>query len=102
MFSPGKNPLADKRLPLSVVVQASACPSGGLRTPARHATMYSSGRKISATEKFMPTPDSLFQTALSKLLIEIFDGPPGNEAYLLNPGDIGLLRQLDSISAADA
>ena len=48
------------------------------------------------------TTDSIFQNALSKLLIEIFDGPPGNEAYLLNPGDVGLLRQLDSITAADA
>jgi hypothetical protein len=47
-------------------------------------------------------PDSIFLRALTKLLTEIFDGPPGNEAYLLNPGDPGLLRQLDSISAATA
>jgi hypothetical protein len=46
--------------------------------------------------------DSVFQRALSKMLIEIFDGPPGNEAYVLNPGDPGLLAQLDSISAAAA
>lgn len=46
--------------------------------------------------------DSLFQRALSKLLVEIFDGPPGSEAYLLNPGDPGLLRQLDAISASAA
>src|SRR3954469_17684221 len=50
----------------------------------------------------MPTTDSLFQSALSKLLTEIFDGPPTSEAYLLNPGDVGLLRQLDSIDAAAA
>lgn len=50
----------------------------------------------------MPTTDSIFQRALSKLLIEIFDGPPGNEAFVLNPGDPGLLRQLDSIDAATA
>ena len=50
----------------------------------------------------MPTPASVFQSALSKTLTEIFDGPPTSEAYLLNPGDIGLLRQLESISAADA
>src|SRR5436190_22501172 len=49
----------------------------------------------------MPT-DSIFHRALSKLLIEIFDGPPTAEAYLLNPGDPGLLRQLDSIDAAAA
>ena len=48
----------------------------------------------------MNTNDGIFQRALSKLLTEIFDGPPGNEAYLLNPGDPGLLRQLESISAA--
>jgi hypothetical protein len=50
----------------------------------------------------MDTGDSLFRRALSKLLTEIFDGPPGNEAYLLNSGDPGLLRQLESVSAADA
>jgi hypothetical protein len=46
--------------------------------------------------------DEIFQRALSKLLTEIFDGPPGGEAYLLNPGDPGLLRQLDSIDAPTA
>jgi hypothetical protein len=50
----------------------------------------------------MSTSDSLFQKALSKILVEIFDGPPGQEAYLLNPGDIGLLGQLDAISASAA
>ena len=48
------------------------------------------------------TADSVFQRALGKMLIEIFEGPPGPEAYVLNPGDPGLLRQLDSISAQDA
>ena len=46
----------------------------------------------------MPTTDSVFQRALS----EIFDGPPGQEAYVLNPGDPGLLRQLDGIDASAA
>jgi hypothetical protein len=46
--------------------------------------------------------DSVFQRALSNMLTEIFDGPPGREAYLLNPGDPGLLRQLDAIDAAAA
>ena len=50
----------------------------------------------------MNASDSTFQRALSKLLIEIFNGPPAREAYLLNPGDPGLLRQLDSIDADDA
>jgi hypothetical protein len=44
----------------------------------------------------------IFQHALLKLLNEIFDGPPGNEAYLLNPGDPGLLRQLEAIDARSA
>ncbi len=50
----------------------------------------------------MNATDSIFQRALSKLLTEIFDGPPGNEAYLLNPGDVGLLRQLESLDARAA
>jgi hypothetical protein len=52
--------------------------------------------------KSMNTADSTFQRALSKLLQEIFQGPPGNEAYVLNPGDPGLLRQLDTIDAEAA
>jgi len=50
----------------------------------------------------MNATDATFQRALTKLLVEIFDGPPGNEAYVLNPGDPGLLRQLDSIPASAA
>jgi hypothetical protein len=50
----------------------------------------------------MSETDSIFQNAVSKLLTEIFDGPPGEEAYILNPGDSGLLRQLETISAATA
>src|SRR5689334_21272509 len=30
------------------------------------------------------------------------DGPPGSEAYVLNPGNSGLLCQIDTISAAVA
>jgi hypothetical protein len=50
----------------------------------------------------MNSTDSVFHEAISKLLIEIFNGPPGDEAYILNPGDPGLLRQLESLSAATA
>src|ERR1700758_4648187 len=50
----------------------------------------------------MTSTDSVFQRALSNMLTEIFDGPPGQEAYLLNPGDPGLLRQLDTIDACAA
>ena len=50
----------------------------------------------------MQPSDSIFLSALGKLLTEIFDGPPGREAFLLNPGDPGLLRQLEGIDSADA
>ena len=50
----------------------------------------------------MNAGDSIFQRALSNMLTEIFDGPPGQEAYVLNPGDPGLLRQLDTIEALEA
>ncbi len=50
----------------------------------------------------MNANDTIFQGALAKVLDEIFDGPPGGEAFLLNPGDPGLLRQLDAIDAGAA
>jgi hypothetical protein len=50
----------------------------------------------------MSAGDSVFQRALSNMLTEIFEGPPGAEAYLLNPGDPGLLGQLDTIDAGTA
>jgi hypothetical protein len=50
----------------------------------------------------MTPHDVIFRRALGQLLTEILDGPPGDQAFVLNPGDPGLLRQLDSISAATA
>ena len=50
----------------------------------------------------MTTTDSVFQRALANMLTEIFNGPPGQEAYVINPGDPGLLRQLDAIDAKTA
>lgn len=50
----------------------------------------------------MTATDSIFQRALLNMLTELFDGPPGQEAYVLNPGDPGLLRQLDTINASAA
>ena len=47
----------------------------------------------------MSPTDSVFQRALSNMLVEIFNGPPGQDAYVLNHGDPGLLRQVDSIQA---
>ena len=48
----------------------------------------------------MTSADSTFKRRLSILLTEIFNGPPGSEAFVLNPGDPGLIRQLDSIDAS--
>src|SRR5688500_13997236 len=50
----------------------------------------------------MNNSDPLFQQAVTKLLAEIFNVPYQEEAYILNPGDPGLLRQLESISAGIA
>ena len=50
----------------------------------------------------MNNADSIFKRALVKLLVEIFEGPPGGEAYVLNPGDAGLIRQLEGVSAGSA
>ena len=41
--------------------------------------------------------------ALTRLFSELVDGPHGlNEAFMLNSGDVGLLRSLDRLSAASA
>jgi hypothetical protein len=50
----------------------------------------------------MNASDGVLQRALVKILHEIIAGPPGSEAFLLNSGDPGLLRQLDSVTAAEA
>jgi hypothetical protein len=50
----------------------------------------------------MTTTDSVFQRALLKMLTEIFEGPPGQEAFVLNPGDPGLLKQLEGLEAKAA
>lgn len=50
----------------------------------------------------MTTTDAIFQRALAKMLTEIFEGPPGQEAFVLNPGDPGLLRELEGIDAGAA
>ena len=44
----------------------------------------------------------LLNASLAQLLSELVDGPPAGEAYMLNPGDAGLLRSLDRLSAAAA
>lgn len=47
----------------------------------------------------MPETNDVFFRAVQTILAEVFHGPPGNVAFLLNPGDPGLLRQLESIHA---
>ena len=48
-----------------------------------------------------PLPEHVRQT-LVLLLHELVDGPPGREAYVLNPGDPGLLASLDRLTAEAA
>jgi hypothetical protein len=50
------------------------------------------------TESNQPLPD-LVRESVVLLLHELVDGPPGSEAYVLNPGDRGLLASLDRLSA---
>jgi hypothetical protein len=50
----------------------------------------------------MAASNETLHAALVKLLTEVFDGPPAREAYILNPGDPGLLRQLESLDATVA
>jgi hypothetical protein len=40
--------------------------------------------------------------SLVTLFGELTEGPPGKVCFMLNPGDSGLLRSLDKLSAADA
>jgi hypothetical protein len=44
----------------------------------------------------------LLVEALKGLLTELAVGPPGKSAYVLNPGDRGLLESLRALSAAQA
>src|SRR5256885_9025562 len=39
---------------------------------------------------------------LTDLFGELVDGPPAQAAYMLNGGDIGLLRSIDKLTARDA
>lgn len=44
----------------------------------------------------------MFQRAVEFILSEIIDGPRAGEAYLLNPGDPGIVNQLARIDAETA
>ena len=47
-------------------------------------------------------PAALLPEVLSNLLRELVDGPPGEVAFVLNPGDRGLFASLAELSAAQA
>ena len=44
----------------------------------------------------------MLREVLRGLLRELIEGPPGQAAYVVNPGDRGLLGSLAKLSAADA
>lgn len=46
--------------------------------------------------------DALFRESLLGLLRELVDGPVGEVAFIVNPGDPGILASLARLSAADA
>jgi hypothetical protein len=50
----------------------------------------------------MSETNDLFFRAFQTILAEIFHGPPGETAFVLNPGDPGLLRQLETVDAKTA
>ena len=50
----------------------------------------------------MPTKTNALHDSLALLFAELTEGPPPNEAYMLNGTDRGLLRSLDDLSAAAA
>ncbi len=45
---------------------------------------------------------STMHASLALLFAELIDGPPPGAAYMLNSGDVGLLRSLDRLSAEAA
>ena len=47
-------------------------------------------------------PDSLLPDVLRNLLRELFDGPPGPAAFIVNPGDHGLAGSLAALSPEEA
>jgi hypothetical protein len=46
--------------------------------------------------------NEVLSNALKTLLSELVDGPPKDVCFVLNPGDPGLLRSLDRLTAEDA
>jgi hypothetical protein len=44
----------------------------------------------------------ILRVAIETLLRELIEGPAGAEAFMLNPGDAGLLASLDRVTAIEA
>src|SRR4051812_48483042 len=53
-----------------------------------------------AHNRAMHTGDA--SAALARVFAELIDGTTGESAFVLNRGDIGLLKALDTLSAANA
>jgi hypothetical protein len=49
-----------------------------------------------------PSLDALLRDALVGLLLELAEGPPGDLAFVVNPGDHGVLGSLAALSAFEA
>src|SRR5262245_3491065 len=52
--------------------------------------------------KVRPVNTGEMANALAALFAELIDGTPASGGFMLNPGDQGLLRSLDKLSATDA
>lgn len=57
---------------------------------------------MARTEQDTPALAGAVRDALTALLRELLDGPPGGGAFVLNPGDRGLIASLDRLSAEAA
>src|SRR5262245_60996240 len=69
----------------------------------RRGLSYLSRRSRAAAEsELLMDLNPLLVDALKGLLTELAVGPPGKSAYILNPGDRGLLESLRALTAAQA
>ena len=70
------------------------------REPPRHGIFYPKARTGAAREVDVNTKG--FANSLATLFAELTEGTPQSGGFVLNPGDGGLVRSLDRLSAADA
>lgn len=62
----------------------------------------SKGEAKNDTKQHSTTNTGNISASLVTLLSELVNGPPEGAAFMLNPGDAGLLKSLDKLSAKDA